>query len=154
MKKILITGKITKSAIDKLSENKDYIVDFKPDIPYEELKKIITPYDCLITRSETNVSKEIIDAAENLKVIAVAAVGYAHIDVDHATKKGILVFNSPGLNTNSAAELTLALILNCVRKIVQAHKNMEKLRWDRHKFTGNELLGKTDWNNRARKCRA
>lgn len=141
MKKILITGKISQKAIDKLKQN--YQIDFKPDIPYEEIKKIIPPYDCLITRSETNVTKEIIDAAENLKVIAVAAVGYANIDVDHATKKGILVFNSPGLNTNSAAELTLGLILNCARKIISAHKNMENLHWERHKFSGTELLGKT-----------
>ncbi|HPO90355.1 MAG TPA: phosphoglycerate dehydrogenase [Victivallales bacterium] len=143
MKKILITGKISQNAVNKLSKYNDYKVDFKPDIGVEELKKIISIYDCLITRSETNVSRELIDIAENLKVIAVAAVGYAHIDVEYATQKGILVFNSPGLNTNSAAELTLALILACARKIIPAHKNMEKLLWDRHKFSGMELMGKT-----------
>ncbi|HRU02383.1 MAG TPA: hypothetical protein P5239_11845, partial [Victivallales bacterium] len=81
MKKILITGKISQNAVNKLSKYNDYKVDFKPDIGVEELKKIISIYDCLITRSETNVSRELIDIAENLKVIAVAAVGYAHIDV-------------------------------------------------------------------------
>jgi len=143
MKKILITGKISQTAVDKLRKNYNYKVDFKPDIDFEELKKIIPTYECLVTRSETNVSRELIDIAENLKVIAVAAVGYAHIDVEYATQKGILVFNSPGLNTNSAAELTLGLILACARKIIPAHKNMEKLLWDRHKFSGIELLGKT-----------
>jgi D-3-phosphoglycerate dehydrogenase len=143
VKKILISGKIHEIGLKNLRENKDYIVDFKPDIPFEELKKIIVDYDCLITRSETKVSKELLNVAENLKVIAVAAVGYAHVDVEYATQKGILVFNSPGLNTNSAAELTLGLLLAIVRKIVPAHKNMEKLAWDRHKFSGGELLGKS-----------
>ncbi len=143
MNRILITGKIKESGLDKLRQNKNLSVDFRPDIPYEELKKIISSYDCLVTRSETKVSKELLDLAEKLKVIAVAAVGYAHVDVEYATQKGILVFNSPGLNTNSAAELTLGLLLSAMRKIVPAHKNMENMRWDRHRFSGEELLGKT-----------
>jgi len=76
-------------------------------------------------------------------VIARAAVGIANIDVDYATERGILVINTPGKNTNSAAELTLALLLAAMRNVVNAHVHMMELRWDRHRFAGRELLGKT-----------
>jgi D-3-phosphoglycerate dehydrogenase len=83
------------------------------------------------------------DRAPNLKVLARAAVGYGNIDVDYATSKGILVFNTPALNTNSAAELSVGLLLAAVRKICVADEAMREGKWDRHRFTGTELMGKT-----------
>jgi len=118
-------------------------VEFRPDLPVSEILRIIGPYHCLIVRSETPVTREVIDAAPELKVIAVAAVGVANIDVEYATQKGILVMNTPGKNTNSAAELAMGLLLAVMRKIVPADQHMRRLGWDRHRFTGSELLGKT-----------
>jgi D-3-phosphoglycerate dehydrogenase len=85
----------------------------------------------------------LIDRAPNLKVIARAAVGVGNIDVDYATEKGILVINTPGKNTNSAAELTMAVLLSAVRKVLPAHANMQSGGWNRHAYTGTELAGKT-----------
>ncbi len=143
MYKILITGSIHPIGVEMLQHESDLEVDFRPDLPLPEILEIIEPYHCLITRSETPIQKDLIDRASNLKVIARAAVGIANIDVDHATEKGILVINTPGKNTNSAAELTLALLLAVTRNVVSAHKNMEQGNWNRHKFMGTELLGKT-----------
>jgi D-3-phosphoglycerate dehydrogenase len=84
----------------------------------------------------------VIDAAPHLSVIARAAVGYGNIDVDYATQQGALVVNTPGKNTNSAAELTLGLLLNMARQIPSADETMKQGGWDRHRFTGSELLGR------------
>jgi len=143
MYRVLITGKIHPIGVEKLSKEPDLQVDFHPDMPIAEIVKIIAPYHGIIVRSETPVKKELIDAAKELKVIAVAAVGVTNIDVEYATKKGILVVNTPGKNTNSAAELTIALLLAVTRKLAQAHETMQHLGWDRHRFQGMELMNKT-----------
>ena len=70
-------------------------------------------------------------------------MGIGNIDVDYATEKGFLVINTPGINTTSAAELAIGLLLSAMRKIVPAHSHMSELKWDRHAFTGTELLGKS-----------
>jgi D-3-phosphoglycerate dehydrogenase len=143
MYRVLITGAIHSTGVERLRAEPDLQIDFRPDLPVGEILSIIKPYHCLIVRSETPVSRELIDAAPELKVIAVAAVGVANVDVEYATDKGILVTNTPGKNTNSAAELALGLLLAVMRKIVTADQNMRRLGWDRHRFTGTELLGKT-----------
>ncbi|MHC4872915.1 MAG: Rossmann-fold NAD(P)-binding domain-containing protein, partial [Planctomycetota bacterium] len=111
MFKVLITGKVADVAVERLTAESDLEIDYCPDLPFAELLEKIEPYQCIITRSETPVQKELIDKARNLKVIVRAAVGVANIDVNYATEKGILVINTPGKNTNSAAELTIALLL-------------------------------------------
>ena len=141
--KILITGALDPLALRILEAAPDVEVTYRPDLPYAQILSEIAPYHALISRSETNVPKELIDRAPHLKVIARAAVGVGNIDVDYATDKGILVINTPGKNTNSAAELTLGLLLSIVRNIVPAHASMQNLGWDRHRFTGTELLHKT-----------
>ncbi|MCH2266041.1 MAG: phosphoglycerate dehydrogenase [SAR324 cluster bacterium] len=143
MYKILVTGSIHEIGLEMLRKEKDIKIHFAPDLPLAEILKIIAPFHCILTRSETPVPKELIDKAPKLKVIARAAVGIGNIDVDYATEKGILVINTPGKNTNSAAELTIGLLLSAMRKIIPAHIHMSKLKWDRHTFTGTELLGKT-----------
>ncbi len=143
MYRVLITGKIHPTGVEKLSKEPDLQVDFHPDMPIGEIMKIIAPYHCIIVRSETPVKRDLIDAAKELKVIAVAAVGVTNVDVEYATKKGILVVNTPGKNTNSAAELTIALLLAVTRKLAEAHETMQHLGWDRHRFQGMELMGKT-----------
>ncbi len=143
MYRVLITGAIHASGVERLRAEPDLQVDFRPDLPMSEVLSSIQPYHCLIVRSETPVQRALIDAAPDLKVIAVAAVGVANVDVEYATAKGILVMNTPGKNTNSAAELAMGLLLAVMRKIVTADASMRRLGWDRHRFTGPELMGKT-----------
>jgi len=121
----------------------DLQVDFRPDLPYARILEVVEPYHAIVTRSETPVTRELIDRAVSLKVIARAAVGIANIDVPYATEKGILVMNTPGKNTNSAAELAMTLLLAAVRKLMPAYEAMRRAQWDRHRFAGMELMGKT-----------
>jgi len=141
--RILVTGALHPLALETWEAAPDVQVDYRPDLPYEEILPIVGGYHAIVTRSETKVTREMIDAGSRLKVIARAAVGIGNIDVDYATEKGILVINTPGKNTNSAAELTLGMLLAAMRKIVPAHRRMEEHGWDRHQFTGRELAGKT-----------
>lgn len=143
MQRVLVTGKLDPIALEILRRESDIHVDDKPDLGLDQIMESIDAYDCLVSRSETAVERPLIDKGSRLRVIARAAVGVGNIDVDYATEKGILVLNTPGLNTNSAAELTFGLLLAAVRKLVPAHVTMQKLGWDRHRFTGRELRGKT-----------
>lgn len=139
---ILITGSLHESAIAGFRANKDFSITYAPDCAREELLRLVPSAHVLVTRSETDVDREVIDRAPHLQLIARAAVGVGNIDIEHATEKGILVINCPAKNTNSAAELTLALVLAMVRNIPQAHQVMKTGGWDRHRFTGRELRGK------------
>jgi len=115
----------------------------KPGIKKDDLLKIIHEYDGLVVRSGTKVTKEIIDAGTNLKIIGRAGTGVDNIDVRTATSKGILVVNTPGGNTISTGELALTHILAIARNIPQAVASLKAGRWDRSKYTGTELAGKT-----------
>ena len=136
MHKILITGSINEIGLDLLNQEKDLEIRYAPELPYQEILKIISDFHCILTRSETVILKELIDSAPNLKVIARAAVGIGNIDVDYATEKGILVINTPGINNISAAELAIGLLLSAMRNIVPDHSHMRELEWNRHAFTG------------------
>ena len=142
MFRVLITGDIHPKGIKNLEQERDIEIQFSPDLPYEEVLRIIRPYHCILSRSETRITRELIEAAPELKVIARAGVGVGNIDVEYATERGILVINTPGKNTNSAAEFTMGLLLNAFRKIIPAHQNMQSLNWERHRFNGGELLNK------------
>jgi D-3-phosphoglycerate dehydrogenase len=141
--KVLITGALHPLALDILRAAGDIAFDYRPDLPYEEILAAVAEYHALVSRSETKVTRELIDRGRKLKVIARAAVGIGNIDLDYATERGILVINTPGKNTNSAAELTIALLLAAMRNVVPAHAQMQNLKWDRHHFSGRELMGKT-----------
>lgn len=141
--KILITGALHPLALEILKKAQDVSVDYRPDLPYADILPLIGKYHAIVTRSETPITKELMDKGSNLKVVARAAVGIGNIDVDYATDKGLLVINTPGKNTNSAAELTMSLLLAAIRKVVPAHDQMKKAGWERHRFTGSELMGKT-----------
>jgi len=143
MKKILITGALHPLALERFEQEKELLVSYQPDLKREKILEIIGDYDCILTRSETDIDQILIDKGVKLSVIARAAVGIGNIDIPYATKKGILVFNTPGKNTNSAAELTVMLTLAVIRNLTKAHKSMEANKWDRHTFTGTELMGKT-----------
>ncbi len=139
---VLITGALHESAIAGFKANKNFKVEYAPDCDKATLFKHLPKAHVLVTRSETDVDRAVIDAAPELKVIARAAVGVGNIDIEYATEKGILVINCPGKNTNSAAELTLALVLGALRNVPSAHQTIKQGGWDRHRFTGRELRGK------------
>jgi D-3-phosphoglycerate dehydrogenase / 2-oxoglutarate reductase len=113
-----------------------------PGIKKEEILKIINQFDGLVVRSGTKVTKEIISAGVNLKMIGRAGTGVDNIDVRAATAKGILVVNTPGGNTISTGELALSHILALARNISQASASLKAGRWDRALYTGSELSGK------------
>jgi D-3-phosphoglycerate dehydrogenase len=140
---VLITGTLHASAIASFKSNKNLNVVYLPDCDRKTLLSHLKESSVLVTRSETDVDSQVIDAAPQLKVIARAAVGVGNIDIQYATDRGILVINCPGKNTNSAAELTLALLLGMLRNVPQAHDKVKRGGWDRHTFSGRELRGKT-----------
>ncbi len=140
--KVLITGALHPIALDGFQSIQGLDIVYKPDVPFEGIRADLADTHILVSRSETDVDKRLIDAAPQLKIIARAAVGVGNIDLEYATEKGILVMNTPGKNTNSAAELSVGLMLAMLRHIPEAQNTVKAGGWDRHKFTGYELRGK------------
>ena len=97
----------------------------------------------MVVRSETKITKKVIDAAPQLRVVGRAGVGVDNVDVDAATQRGIVVMNTPGGNTISTAELTFSMLMALARKIPQAHMSMKEGKWNRKEFQGTELYNKT-----------
>lgn len=139
--KVLVKEKIAKSGVDLLK--KEFSVDVKLDMDQKQLKKEIGKYNAIIIRSATRMSKDIIDKAQNLKVIGRAGIGVDNVDVEAATKKGIIVANAPESNIVAAAEHTIGLLLAQSRNIPQAHSSMKHGKWERSSFGGVELADKT-----------
>ena len=110
----------------------------------EQLLAEIADVDVLIMRVDPKIDKEILDAAKNFKVIGVCSVGLNHIDMEYAKEKGIQIFNAPGLNANAVAELTISKMLDISRGTMTANYDVKvKHEWDKYKFVGRELRGKT-----------
>jgi len=141
--KVLVGDSLAEEGIELLRESPDITVDVKPKLELRELINRISEYDALLVRSATKVTKEVIDAAENLKVIGRAGVGVDNIDVEAASKKGILVMNTPGGNTISAAEHTMSMLLALSRSIPQANISLKSRQWEKKKFLGTEIFKKT-----------
>lgn len=137
--KVLITGALHPVALEGLAKIDNLEVVYLPDATFADFQKELKDTQVLVSRSETDVNRELIDATPNLKLIARAAVGVGNIDLEYATEKGILVMNTPGKNTNSAAELTLGLMLSMFRRLPEAQQTLKSGGWDRHRFTGLEL---------------
>ena len=140
--RVLITDPVSGEGIELLKESDDLEVIIKEDLSPDELKEEIRNVDAHIIRSGTNVTAEIIEAAENLKVICRAGVGVDNIDIEAATKKGIVVMNVPGVNSNAAAELTMALMLALSRNVAKADKSLKEGKWERSELVGQELKNK------------
>lgn len=140
--KVLISDNISPKCIDILKKS-GLEVDVKTGMKPEELKARIGDYHGLIIRSATKVTSEVIDAATNLKVIGRAGSGLDNVDRTAATKKGIVVMNTPGANTITTAEHTISLMLSLARKIPQATMSMKAGKWEKKKFMGVELFNKT-----------
>jgi D-3-phosphoglycerate dehydrogenase len=142
MIKVLITDKLAQEGIDLINATEGAQAVVKTGISEDELAKIIGEYDGLIIRSETKVMAKVLANPGKLKGIARAGVGVDNVDVTEATRKGILVMNTPGGNTVSAAEHTMGLILAMSRNIVSACNSLKSGAWDRKKYMGNQLNGK------------
>lgn len=108
-----------------------------------ELLPIVADVEAMVVRSETKVTKKVLEAATKLRVVGRAGVGVDNVDVEAATQRGVVVMNTPAGNTLTTAELSFAMILNLARKVPQAHGSMAAGKWDRKLFMGVELHGKT-----------
>ena len=115
----------------KIFEKNNISVDVKTDLSEEEIIKIIPEYDAMVVRSATKVTKNIILAANNLKVIGRAGAGVDNIDVSAAKEKNMIVMNTPGGNANATAELTFALIMSVLRKIPFSNETTHKGQWEK-----------------------
>jgi D-3-phosphoglycerate dehydrogenase len=138
--KILVADPIAEEGIQSLRNYAQ--VDIKTELTPEQIKAIIDDYDALIVRSQTQVKAEVIELGEKLKVIGRAGVGTDNIDVDAATKKGIVVVNAPTGNTVAAAEHTIALMLALARNVPQANSRLKSGKWQREAMVGTELRNK------------
>ncbi|MCL2606283.1 MAG: NAD(P)-binding domain-containing protein, partial [Coriobacteriia bacterium] len=140
--KILVADKVHQAGIDYLKDA-GYDVEVKIGLSPKELVAEIPGYSALAVRSAVQVTREIIEAGADLKVIGRAGVGTDNIDKEAAMQHGVQVVNTPAANVVSAAEQTFALLLACARNTAQANASMHAGKWDRALFTGIELYEKT-----------
>ncbi len=143
MFRVLVTDSISATGLKDLYDHPNFSVEKKKGLSSEKLMEIIGDYDALIVRSQTQVTEELLQHAHKLQVIARAGVGIDNINVNAATKKGIIVVNAPGANTIAATEHTLAMMLALSRNIPQAHHITTRGEWKRSSFQGVELYKKT-----------
>ena len=141
--KILVSDHLSEEGLKILKEVKEFKVEVKTDLKPDELKQAIKDYNALIVRSATKVTKDVINAADKLKVIGRAGVGLDNVDLEAATNRGIMVMNTPAGNTISTAEHTLSMLLALSRNIPIADSSLKSGEWKRSKFMGVELYGKT-----------
>ena len=139
--KVLVKEKIADSGVELLRSQ--FEVDLGLEMSDEELREQIGDYDAILIRSATQMTPELIELADNLKVIGRAGTGVDNVDIPAATRRGIIVANAPESNSVAAAEHTLALALALFRNVPQAHGSLVDGRWDRAKYKGAELYGKT-----------
>ncbi|KAG1672097.1 D-3-phosphoglycerate dehydrogenase [Nymphon striatum] len=142
IRSVLICDGVDPVCGDILKKN-GFNVICQAKLSLEKLLSEIVKYDALVVRSATKVTKEVMEAGTNLKLIARAGTGVDNIDCEAASRRGLIVMNAPGGNTLSAAEHTCALICSIARKIPQACASMKKGQWERKEFMGSELNGKT-----------
>ncbi|HHT63940.1 MAG: phosphoglycerate dehydrogenase [Bacillota bacterium] len=140
--KVLVAEKIAQEGIDIL-KNANLIVDVQLNLPREKLLEIIKDYDAIIVRSVTKINEEFYEKAQKLKVVGRAGTGVDNIEMEGATKRGIIVVNTPEANNVSAAEHTIGLLLSSIRYITQGNKRIKGGNWDRSGLKGIELQGKT-----------
>jgi D-3-phosphoglycerate dehydrogenase / 2-oxoglutarate reductase len=141
--KVLIADSISQRGVDELSRDGALEVSFQTGLTESELVKIIPEFSALVVRSQTRVTAQILNAGARLRVVGRAGVGVDNVDVETATRRGIIVLNAPGGNTVSTAEHTFSLLLSVARKIPQADASMRGKSWDRKNFEGIELYNKT-----------
>jgi len=140
--KVLISDNLAPVG-EKILRDAGLEVDVKTGLPPEELKAIIPEYDGLVIRSATKVREDIIEAATKLKVVGRAGIGLDNVDIPAASEKGIVVMNAPDGNATTAAEHAIAMMMSLARNIPQATASMKAGKWEKKKFMGREVTGKT-----------
>ena len=140
--KVLISDSMGKAGIEIFENQEGIELDVKTGLSPDELKQIIGSYDGLAIRSATKVTKEILGAATNLKVIARAGIGLDNVDISEATKKGVAVMNTPGGNTVTTAEHAIAMMMALTRNIPRGTQSMKQGRWDKKLLQGKEIFNK------------
>lgn len=143
MPDVLISENIVGEAMNRLRQKYDAV--FEPELwkNPERLRKIIPDFRALIARNQTLITRDVIEAATRLEVIGRSGVGMDNVDIDAATRAGIVIAYTPEQNTHSVAELTIGLIISLARKIPAADAHARQNGWERHRFMGIELMGKT-----------
>jgi D-3-phosphoglycerate dehydrogenase len=139
--KVLVKEKIADSGVELLRQNFD--VDLGLEMSDQELVEAIAGYDAILIRSATQMTADLIERGERLKVIGRAGTGVDNVDIPAATRRGVIVANAPESNSIAAAEHTLALMLALCRNVPQAHGSLVGGAWERPRFKGTELYGKT-----------
>lgn len=142
MMKVLVSEPIAQKGLERLQQE-GAAVDVKTSLSRQELLEVIGEYDALIVRSNTKVNEELYQKATRLKVVGRAGNGVDNIEMEGATKRGIIVVNTPESNVVSAAELTIGLLFATCRNIPQLHNRLKERVWDRAGLKGMELQGKT-----------
>jgi D-3-phosphoglycerate dehydrogenase len=143
MFKILVADPISESGINVFqSHNGHFKIDARSKLTVDELKKAVADADAIIVRSETKITSDILAAGKKVKIVGRAGVGVDNIDVNAASRQGVIVVNVPGGNTISAAEHTVAMLLALSRNIPQANASLKAGEWKRSTFMGTELQGK------------
>lgn len=140
---VLATDKVDERGLDELEQAEGFQVEIVDDSSTPEFAQALRRAHALIVRSATEVDAAMIETASDLRVIGRAGVGVDNIDVDAASQHGIAVFNAPAGNTVAAAELTMALMLAVVRRVPEAERSLREGSWERSRFVGVELEGKT-----------
>lgn len=140
---ILITDGLASEGLKLLEANPQFKVNFFKSVEKNQLPELLTDAEVLIVRSATKVTAEVMAMAPKLKVIMRAGAGVDNIDIPAANKKGVLVFNTPGVNNQAVAELTLGLMFSLLREIPKADAGMKADRWDKKDLVGGEAKGKT-----------
>jgi len=141
-RKVLISDEVSRRALDRFEAEPGLAVDYRPGLAAAELERIVGDYEALVVRSQTKVTARVIEKAAALTVIGRAGTGVDNVDLEAATRRGIVVMNVPGGNTVSAAEHTMAMLLSMARGIPAADRSMRAGRWERGRFVGSELEGK------------
>ncbi|MEO0914114.1 MAG: hydroxyacid dehydrogenase, partial [Pseudomonadota bacterium] len=144
MPKVLISDKLSEAAV-QIFRDAGVEVDFQPDLGKdpEKLAEIIGNYDGLAIRSATKVTAELIEKADNLKVIGRAGIGVDNVDIPAASSKGIVVMNTPFGNSITTAEHAIAMMFAVARQIPSADASTQAGKWEKSKFMGSEITGKT-----------
>ena len=141
--RVLISDKLAPEGIKILELEREIDVDFRPGLAPDELREIVGHYEALVIRSGTKVTAEIIEAAGSLKVVGRAGIGVDNVDVTAASKRGIVVMNTPGGNNVTTAEHAVSMMLALARHIPQAHASLGAGEWRRSEFVGTEVCDKT-----------
>ncbi|MFP4225606.1 MAG: hydroxyacid dehydrogenase, partial [Desulfobacterales bacterium] len=140
--KVLISDNLGQAGIDIFEKETGIDVDVKTGLSPEQLQSVIPDYDALVIRSATKVTEDLLSAATNLKVVGRAGIGLDNVDIPAATKKGVVVMNTPGGNVVTTAEHTIALMMSLTRNIPQGTASLKDGRWDKKKLQGREIMNK------------